>query len=83
MTSFKICVHTSCCRYAECSWALSCSTTVAAKTRICSCITLLNIKDGQRRIGGSTTTVFVGVGIGVDGCYGTTNISLPLYTSYR
>jgi hypothetical protein len=36
----------------------------------------------SRRCGGGTTTVFVGVGIGVDGCYGTTNISLPLYTSY-
>ena len=33
--------------------------------------------------GGGTTTVFVGVGIGVDGCYGTTNISLPVYVSYR
>jgi hypothetical protein len=44
---------------------------------------MLYTKDGQRRCGGGTTTVFVSVGIGVDGCYGTTNISLPLYTSYR
>jgi hypothetical protein len=42
----------------------------------------LNTKDGQRRGSGSTTTVFVGVGVG-DGCYGATNISLPIHVSYR
>jgi len=42
----------------------------------------LNTKDGKRWCGGSTTTVFVGIG-GGDGCTGSTNISLPVYVSYR
>ena len=59
----------------ECSGGtLSCSYTVTSKTCVSSCITGWSTKDGQRRCGGGTTTVFVG--IGSDGCYGTTNISL-------
>jgi len=81
MNNFKI--HTSCYGYTECcGGTLSCSYTVGGETCICSHVTLLSTKDGQRRSGGGTTTVFVGVGIGCDGCYGTTDISLPLYTSY-
>jgi hypothetical protein len=65
-----------------CGGTLSCSNAVGGETCVSSYITGCSIEDGQRRCGGSTTTVFVGVGIGSDGCYGTTNISLPLYIIY-
>jgi hypothetical protein len=42
---------------------LSCSYTVGGETCVSSCITGCSTKDGQRRCGGGTTTVFVGVGI--------------------
>ena len=61
---------------------MSCSYTVGGETCVSSCITGCSTKDGQRRCGGGTTTVFVGVGIGSYGCYTTVDISLPLYTSY-
>jgi hypothetical protein len=64
-----------------CGGTLSCSNTVGGETCVSSYITGCSIEDGQRRCGGGTTTVFGGAG--VDGCYGTTNISLPLYTSYH
>jgi hypothetical protein len=66
-----------------CGFTLSSPFTVTSKTCVSSCIAGCSIADGQRRCGGGTTTVFGDVGIGVYGCYGTTNISLPLYTSYR
>ena len=66
-----------------CGFTLSSPFTVTSKTCVSSYITGCSIEDGQGRCGGGTTTVFAGVGIGVYGCYGTINISLPLYTSYR
>jgi hypothetical protein len=65
-----------------CGGTLSCSNAVGGETCVSSYITGCSIEDGQRWCGCSTTTVFVGVGIGSDGCYGTTNISLPLYIIY-
>ena len=52
-----------------CGGTLSCSNTIGGETCVSSYITGCSIEDGQRRCGGGTITVFVG--IGVDGCYGT------------
>ena len=73
---------TSC--YTESSLStLSSSYTVGSETCVSSYITLCSIKDGQRWCCGCTTTVFVGVGVGVDGCDLTIDIPLPGDTSNR
>ena len=80
-TKYKRITLTSC-NTECCGGTLSCSNAVGGETCVSSYITGCSIEDGQRWSGGGTTTVFVGVGIGSDGCYGTTNISLPLYIIY-